>query len=572
MRDHFKSEHFLCEEEDCADEQFTAVFRSEIDLRAHVAITHCKNLSRLANKQARAIDLEFSYGPRGRGGGGQEHSRGNRVRTNDTQREFDQIPEQTIVQQAPIHIDSKNDEQFPSLGPSGKGSSVQLANTVRHISYGTAGLARTKENFPALGGGLAPENSKYQNKPQAGGKSKMPTASSMLKGPSKTKSSNRSGASTSSSTSVNKDFGDFPALSQPTSNNNRSVPMPDFRALSKTSTSIRPSAQAPKKDASDFPALSQSSSKKNRNKNDLMEDMILPTTSVNKNLVSSKHRGLVEDNYVSMAAQVSKVQTVQQKDITPAEEIVKKNVPKLNSIDNFPTLGAGSASGISDAPQWLTVKSNQRQQPKQEVNEMPKNLAKNTRKVNEVPAKNAVKTPNHAPNGIKKNVDNKKPGSDKEKSKPSSKPSNGNKENKNENVLVEHNFPSLGSSPTPPTPPPGFVRKPPPGFNSVSSTSQKTSDSDSNGDYTYLAPTNASKRNQALVSEFQKALTSTEAMQEFRHVSQMFRDGNYFPRSYYETCHHVLGAGFETIFPELLVLLPDIEKQQVITFEFLILT
>lgn len=33
LRVHFKNEHYLCEEGDCAEEQFTAVFRTEIDLR-----------------------------------------------------------------------------------------------------------------------------------------------------------------------------------------------------------------------------------------------------------------------------------------------------------------------------------------------------------------------------------------------------------------------------------------------------------------------------------------------------------------------------------------------------------
>lgn len=33
LRVHFKAEHYLCEEGDCAEEQFTAVFRTEIDLR-----------------------------------------------------------------------------------------------------------------------------------------------------------------------------------------------------------------------------------------------------------------------------------------------------------------------------------------------------------------------------------------------------------------------------------------------------------------------------------------------------------------------------------------------------------
>lgn len=534
MRNHFKSEHFLCEEEECANEQFTAVFRTDIDLKAHVNSVHLKGLSKMETRQARTLDLEFSYGPRGHArGGGQDGGRGHRSRMNDSQREFDRIPEQNIVQQPPIKIDSKNEEQFPSLGgPAITGPPVQLANTVRHMSYGTAGLARTKENFPSLGGApnekttIQPVNNQKSSMKQ----SKMPTASSLLKG---------SASSSSRSTTAN----------------NRPL----------TSATIGASM---KKDSSDFPALTQSNSKKGRKNDQLLEDMILPESSVNMNLVSSKHRGLVED-YVSMASKVSKVQTVQQKDIQAVpQEIVKKNVPKLSSNDNFPSLG-GETAGNANAPQWFTVKGNNKQQTKPESKE----FKVNTKKVNampELPVKSSSKPSANLTNGVRKSVE-KNNGNSKEKTKAQN---NKNKENKNGNVLLENNFPSLGSDPIPP---PGFsnssqsIKKPPPGFNNsnvdlTKSIREKLKLNTSESDYSYQPPANMSKRNQALVNEFQKWLKTSESMQEFRLVSQMFRDGNYFAKSYYETCKLVLGAGFDSIFPELLALLPDIEKQQVSVF------
>ena len=33
LREHFKQEHYLCEEGDCVNEQFTTAFRDEIDLK-----------------------------------------------------------------------------------------------------------------------------------------------------------------------------------------------------------------------------------------------------------------------------------------------------------------------------------------------------------------------------------------------------------------------------------------------------------------------------------------------------------------------------------------------------------
>jgi len=33
LREHFRSEHFLCEEGGCVEEKFTSVFRTQIDLK-----------------------------------------------------------------------------------------------------------------------------------------------------------------------------------------------------------------------------------------------------------------------------------------------------------------------------------------------------------------------------------------------------------------------------------------------------------------------------------------------------------------------------------------------------------
>ena len=35
LREHFKQEHYLCEEGDCVNEQFTSAFRDEIDLKGN---------------------------------------------------------------------------------------------------------------------------------------------------------------------------------------------------------------------------------------------------------------------------------------------------------------------------------------------------------------------------------------------------------------------------------------------------------------------------------------------------------------------------------------------------------
>lgn len=65
LRDHFRQEHYLCEEGTCLEEMFTGVFRTDIDLKAHKACTHGKHLGKAAAKQARTLELEFTLAPRG---------------------------------------------------------------------------------------------------------------------------------------------------------------------------------------------------------------------------------------------------------------------------------------------------------------------------------------------------------------------------------------------------------------------------------------------------------------------------------------------------------------------------
>lgn len=38
LADHFRTEHYLCEEGECAGQHLTAVFRSEIDLKGYLLI------------------------------------------------------------------------------------------------------------------------------------------------------------------------------------------------------------------------------------------------------------------------------------------------------------------------------------------------------------------------------------------------------------------------------------------------------------------------------------------------------------------------------------------------------
>lgn len=66
LKEHFKAKHFLCEEGDCANTQFTHAFRSRIDFQAHQANLHSRSMSKTQAKQARTIEVDIQLAPRNR--------------------------------------------------------------------------------------------------------------------------------------------------------------------------------------------------------------------------------------------------------------------------------------------------------------------------------------------------------------------------------------------------------------------------------------------------------------------------------------------------------------------------
>lgn len=191
LKGHFQSDHFLCIEGDCINERFTSVFRTEIDLKAHKASVHGKQLGKVGAKQARTLELEFRLAPRPRSNEQQS--------SNSQQQRTSRVPQaptlgqhlgrQGVIIDNPTwsdeedgavgtinqnlsdftldshkRINALDPELFPSLGgvatplPSaiatkpltrsgGGGNGI----TIRHFKN-SRGLARTDENFPALSG------------------------------------------------------------------------------------------------------------------------------------------------------------------------------------------------------------------------------------------------------------------------------------------------------------------------------------------------------------------------------------------------------------------------------------
>ncbi|CAL8122875.1 unnamed protein product [Orchesella dallaii] len=189
LRIHFRKEHFLCEEEDCKEERFTTAFRTEIDLKAHLTSAHSRLLGKHGTKQARVLDVEFSYGSRS---DDERRSRRFRDGPRQTQRNRDGMENEeslfayetppAVPPSKPVNTESVQD--FPTLegaAPStvlpvtsnGTGhstnssiaqrlalkSGLNVASTASTAAPGrpnwnakVSGASKLDEEFPALGG------------------------------------------------------------------------------------------------------------------------------------------------------------------------------------------------------------------------------------------------------------------------------------------------------------------------------------------------------------------------------------------------------------------------------------
>lgn len=80
----------------------------------------------------------------------------------------------------------------------------------------------------------------------------------------------------------------------------------------------------------------------------------------------------------------------------------------------------------------------------------------------------------------------------------------------------------------------------------------------------FIQPVNSKDRNSTLVQRIQNLQREPEGFNKFCQMSSKFRRGDVKAVDYYNHCKESVGAkAFGSVFPEILVLLPDIRKQQV---------
>lgn len=297
---------------------------------------------------------------------------------------------------------------------------------------------------------------------------------------------------------------------------------------------------------SDFPSLSKSS--KNEKKTKKTSSVTVPVNSSNNTLESGSNSSS-GDNI--------------------NEKHVKHNKDSKNNVKN-----SKNSSSVKSSPSSKANESGGETNESKSKNKKKKSKSTNNEKTTSALSNNAEKSkPEKKSNNsedVPNNSETLQNGLVKKRSElkiNSLEPTN------SQSVVKPDDFPALGVK----NPPPGFSVKPPPGFNNVNPISMLNSNCVSN-DMTftnstgrsysirpitkYHQPENFSRRNRDLIEKFMSILNSNDVIREFKNYSELFRSGTLPASKYYDHCKCILGPDFEEVFPELLVLLPDIEKQQ----------
>ncbi|XP_043264776.1 E3 ubiquitin-protein ligase ZNF598 [Colletes gigas] len=635
LRDHFRQEHFLCEEGMCSEEKFTSVFRTDIDLKAHKASVHSKQLSKAAAKQARTLELEFTLAPRGdnrmnrRGMLGASSSRSSRdygsrdynlreyqhTITPNTSNIFVSNNAPTFVRQPSVDVQST--EEFPTLGntapivpnltQSKSRGNVTIRSTIRPQP-----LAVTDENFPALGLETASTSiSKTVNfsvsSGNASGSSMQPQKSTTSNvsiqvnhEPNGTVTTKVSGPNIRIRPTQRSMESDFPALGvvEPSTSNSNSAHWKEVLQWT-CSKSASVSVPKPKKVASpslvsssvpqsgeDFPTLSKTSKSKKQSVITVVPSWVQPQSSNNSNNVKSTTditKGKTKKKKVKQncnnnstngndtnSSRMNISTVVVRKDCETSK--ISKSSCDMHSMDSVQSSSQfmQNTDNVSNSENTSKNINVQHSKEMEQINKKDKKKHKNLDNETNV---NTV-TANNTSNGV-------------QRKRTELKIDSLNSTNRNVRHLEE--FPALSSSSSKPpgftNPPPGFgtTTPPPPGFCIKYNSEDKLNSSNGltftnssgenysilpdnskhNSAYNYVPPPDFQKRNKCLVAKVNEVLVQQDQIEEFRYISGLFRQGTCNAQEYYMHCRDVMGlSAFEIVFPELLVLLPDIVKQQ----------
>lgn len=165
LKEHFRKKHFLCEEPECAQAQFTHAFRTDIDLKKHIAQEHSQTLTKAQARQARTIELEFPLAPRVRArdvSGGQMMYRNetNRGRMSKNQRGRLYFGERDADLKRAIHasLEDENQRQKQILESDGARGGRNEKQEKKDEKAPTSPKLNLTEDFPSLTPGTSEAN------------------------------------------------------------------------------------------------------------------------------------------------------------------------------------------------------------------------------------------------------------------------------------------------------------------------------------------------------------------------------------------------------------------------------
>ncbi|XP_017758804.1 PREDICTED: zinc finger protein 598 isoform X2 [Eufriesea mexicana] len=574
LRDHFRQEHFLCEEGMCVEEKFTSVFRTDIDLKAHKASVHSKQLSKAAAKQARTLELEFTLAPRGEN----RMNRRGMPGPSNTSNVFMSNNEPTFVQQPSVDVQSTEefptlDENFPALGLESGSTSISKTVNFSVSSSNASGSSAQSQKSTTSNVSI-----QVNHEPNGTVTTKVSGPNIRIRPAQLSMESFPALGTVEPSTSSNTNSAHWKEVLQWTCSKSASTSVPKPKKVA--SPPLVPSPP-PIQSGEDFPTLSKSSKSKKQSTITVVPSWGQPQSSNNNNNIKTTtditkgktkkkkvkqncNNNIANGNDSSTKTNVSTV-VVKKECETP------RNVSNTNSVDAVQS----SSQSMQNADNINNSENTSKNINVQPLKELELINRKEKKKHKNIDNETNINTDsdNNSSIGV-------------QRKRTELKIDSLNSTNRNVRQLEE--FPALSSTSSKPSgftnPPPGFgTTPPPPGFcikynsmdklnnsngltftnSSGESYSILPDNSKHNSAYNYVPPPEFQKRNKCLVAKVNEVLMQHDQIEEFRYISGLFRQGTRNAQDYYTHCREVMGlSAFENVFPELLVLLPDIEKQQ----------
>ncbi|KAM9305910.1 E3 ubiquitin-protein ligase ZNF598 [Gastrophryne carolinensis] len=602
LREHFRESHFLCEEDRCSTEQFTHAFRSEIDFKAHKSSCHSKNVSRAEARQIRQIDIQFNYAPRNnrRGEavvGGQDYEEVDRFNRNHRARGAQQN------KRGSWRYKREEEDREVAAAVRASVAARRQEEMGRKIATDVSDSSKSK---------------KEETRDSDEGRRSKTVPKTVPKPSAEPPGLNDPGKKTSAPNGVLREE-DFPAIGTavPAPLLSMTKPAPklkeeDFPSLTPAVTSSVPPSASPFTSGISYTASTRSSKAFQEEDFPALVSNSKPGAQLKS--VGSAWAAPTPKNTSKTTAPNAPAPGKASKNVTTHNNMkgVSKKSPKALSLSEDEEDGTGmTAQEFRSAPTMIDIsklltspnpqtsgKINKKKRVGSEKQSTPISVhPPEDRSISSSLKENAIEsehTPTSPPTSILSDMSNTVVNGLGDRKPPEKgggvKEPPGLKKAANfipKYPLPDEDFPALGNNNAPTKPPPGFstvttaaplapppglssaVGKPPPGFSTASpvsipaETPVKSLKEVSFCNRTYLVPEHFQQRNIDLINSIKDYLQSDESkFNEFKSLSGKFRQGLISASEYYKNCRQLLGENFVLIFNELLVLLPDNNKQQ----------